>query len=243
MYRAYPRFIGYETQTSAFHAVKKFEQTSQDVYFMNTFTAGGVTLSGDFDGGSLWYASSAGDGQVHVWPRPDCVGTVGRTNYRSWFYFTVRGASKGQCIQFSVRYINKQSNLAKYGHKVSFKAVPSNPEWQQVAAPLAYMGDQEAYECLPDELKVQTKDFELLHSRSSLVGGESATRTKIDSVESPQRSVSGRFQFTHTFSSGGDVVHFALCFPFSYGDQQLDLSVLEGALGNDAVSPSAWEVA
>lgn len=119
---------------------------------MPTHEVDGLILTGDFDGGNLWHARAA-HGAVELFPRPDCAGSEFVCNYRSWFNFRVKGAVRGRTVRFLVRYVNKQSNLEKFGHRVAYRATPRMSAWGHLPAGIIYSQDQSSYDDLPVELK------------------------------------------------------------------------------------------
>ena len=70
--------------------------------------------------------------------RKDCEGSPYETSYRTWFHFSVSGASRGSVLTLHVRNMNKQAHLYRFGYKPVVKAVPSKPTWEHISGSVEY---------------------------------------------------------------------------------------------------------
>jgi cytosolic carboxypeptidase protein 5 len=62
-----------------------------------------------------------------------CDGLPYRTSgMKTWFYFYVSGAHKGQSITFSIKNMNRQGKLLNMGLRPVFRVIPGTRNWQKV---------------------------------------------------------------------------------------------------------------
>ena len=62
-----------------------------------------------------------------------CDGLPYRTSgMKTWFYFYVKGASKGEKIKFSIKNMNSQGKLLKMGLRPVYRVIPRGKYWQRV---------------------------------------------------------------------------------------------------------------
>ncbi|XP_036405620.1 cytosolic carboxypeptidase-like protein 5 [Megalops cyprinoides] len=72
------------------------------------------------------------DYEFNVWTKPDCAETEFENGNRSWFYFSVRGASPGKVIKINVMNMNKQSKLYSQGMAPFVKTLPVKTRWERL---------------------------------------------------------------------------------------------------------------
>ncbi|XP_030200513.1 cytosolic carboxypeptidase-like protein 5 isoform X2 [Gadus morhua] len=72
------------------------------------------------------------DYEFNVWTQPDCAGTEHENGNRSWFYFSVRGASPGKLLKVTVMNMNKQNKLYSQGMAPLVRTVPGKTRWERV---------------------------------------------------------------------------------------------------------------
>uniref|UniRef100_A0A8C9R8V1 Cytosolic carboxypeptidase-like protein 5 n=1 Tax=Scleropages formosus TaxID=113540 RepID=A0A8C9R8V1_SCLFO len=75
---------------------------------------------------------SSPDYEFNVWTKPDCAETEFENGNRSWFYFSVRGATPGKLIKINVMNMNKQSKLYSQGMAPLVKTLPVKTRWERV---------------------------------------------------------------------------------------------------------------
>jgi cytosolic carboxypeptidase protein 5 len=80
---------------------------------------GGLHFCSRFDSGNLARVERSETGEYLLWTAPDCAGTPHEQSYTTWFYFSVRGARKGQIASFTVMNSNNQRNLYNNDMRVS----------------------------------------------------------------------------------------------------------------------------
>lgn len=97
----------------------------------------GVTFDAAFDGGNLARVDfRTSDGTFILKTAPDSAGTRYENNSRSWFCFSVRGASlgaqsleRGRVLRFELRGLNNLDKLYAHDMRPVVRALPSRPEW------------------------------------------------------------------------------------------------------------------
>ncbi|CAL8393669.1 unnamed protein product [Gadus morhua 'NCC'] len=72
------------------------------------------------------------DYEFNVWTQPDCAGTEHENGNRSWFYFSVRGASPGKLLKVTMMNMNKQNKLYSQGMAPLVRTVPGKTRWERV---------------------------------------------------------------------------------------------------------------
>ncbi|XP_050422743.1 cytosolic carboxypeptidase-like protein 5 [Adelges cooleyi] len=55
------------------------------------------------------------DLEFYLWTKPDCGGTEFECNYRSWFYFAIKGGIPGMAVRLNLISSNKQSKMYSQG--------------------------------------------------------------------------------------------------------------------------------
>jgi len=103
---------------------------------------GALTFDADFDSGNCASVEHRGEHEYAVWTAPDCDGTECETNFRSWFYFSVRGVLPGSTLHFSVHNMNAQGKLFKHDFRPVYRALPSRPQWERLRSPVATSGNK-----------------------------------------------------------------------------------------------------
>ncbi|XP_050539275.1 cytosolic carboxypeptidase-like protein 5 [Daktulosphaira vitifoliae] len=61
------------------------------------------------------------DLEFYLWTKPDCSGTEFECNYRSWFYFAIKGGIPGIAVRLNIVNLNKQSKMYSQGMTPVFK--------------------------------------------------------------------------------------------------------------------------
>lgn len=96
-------------------------------------TIDGLTIGSDFDGGNIGRIEKMdGENEYMLWTRADCEGTAYATKSRTWFCFSVRGATPGQELVFEVK-MTPQVKLYEHGMRPVYRSLPSKPEWVRVS--------------------------------------------------------------------------------------------------------------
>lgn len=54
---------------------------------------------------------------------------------KTWFYFYVQGANKGETIKFSIKNMNKQAKLYSMGLRPVYRVIPKGKGWQRIPGP------------------------------------------------------------------------------------------------------------
>ena len=95
----------------------------------------GLVFDAEYDSGGLGHVKAHGDGTFALWTRADCEGSWCATRWRSWFSFSVRGATSGQVLRFEVHNMNTRVRLLEHGFCPVWRSLPSQPEWRRVEQP------------------------------------------------------------------------------------------------------------
>ncbi|XP_025409754.1 cytosolic carboxypeptidase-like protein 5 isoform X2 [Sipha flava] len=61
------------------------------------------------------------DLEFNLWTKPDCGGTEFECNYKSWFYFAIKGGIPGTAVRLNLVNLNKQSKMYSQGMTPVFK--------------------------------------------------------------------------------------------------------------------------
>uniref|UniRef100_A0A1A7XB80 Cytosolic carboxypeptidase-like protein 5 n=1 Tax=Iconisemion striatum TaxID=60296 RepID=A0A1A7XB80_9TELE len=72
------------------------------------------------------------DCEFNVWTQPDCAGTEYENGNRSWFYFSVRGATPGKLLKINVMNMNNQRKLYSQGMAPLVRTLPGKNRWERV---------------------------------------------------------------------------------------------------------------
>ncbi|XP_026175224.1 cytosolic carboxypeptidase-like protein 5 [Mastacembelus armatus] len=72
------------------------------------------------------------DYEFNVWTQPDCAGTEHENGNRSWFYFSVRGASPGKVLKINVMNMNNQRKLYSQGMAPLVRTIPGKNRWERI---------------------------------------------------------------------------------------------------------------
>nr|XP_020459287.1 cytosolic carboxypeptidase-like protein 5 isoform X2 [Monopterus albus] len=84
-------------------------------------------------GGSALLGSNINpDYEFNVWTQPDCAGTEHENGNRSWFYFSVRGATPGKILKINVMNMNNQRKLYSQGMAPLVRTVPGKNRWERI---------------------------------------------------------------------------------------------------------------
>ncbi|XP_061602291.1 cytosolic carboxypeptidase-like protein 5 isoform X3 [Cololabis saira] len=72
------------------------------------------------------------DYEFNVWTQPDCGGTEHENGNRSWFYFSVRGATSGKLMKINVMNMNNQRKLYSQGMAPLVRTLPGKNRWERI---------------------------------------------------------------------------------------------------------------
>jgi hypothetical protein len=61
----------------------------------------------------------------HIYISEDSLPYSTAGHYRTWFYFSVTGVTKGESLTFSIRNMNNQGKLYKSGLKPVYRVLPT----------------------------------------------------------------------------------------------------------------------
>uniref|UniRef100_A0AAY4BYM0 Cytosolic carboxypeptidase-like protein 5 n=1 Tax=Denticeps clupeoides TaxID=299321 RepID=A0AAY4BYM0_9TELE len=75
---------------------------------------------------------AAPDYEFNVWTKPDCAESEFENGNRSWFHFSVRGATPGKLLKINVMNMNKQSKLYSQGMAPFVRTLPVKTRWERV---------------------------------------------------------------------------------------------------------------
>ena len=59
-------------------------------------------------------------------------------HYKSWFYFSVKGAKSGDDYTFSMRNMGFQSKLYKMGLRPVYRIAPHSMKWRRCTGPIEW---------------------------------------------------------------------------------------------------------
>ena len=141
-----------------------------------------------------------------LWTRADCEGTEYATRSRSWFHFSVRGATAGRALQFEIRLSN-QEKLFRHDMRPVFRSLPSQPEWRPLRTAVHFIvrpptsADGEADEAAEGEGSPPRDAFciQFVHKVTAPPGGTLGT-------------------------ASNETLYFAFCYPQSYADLMAQLA-------------------
>ena len=167
---------------------------------------GGLTFDASFDSGNAARVEAVPENpnEFALWTARDCEGTIHENGCRTWFSFSVRGASlfEGRMLAFRIHNMNSQGALYKHDMRPVFRALPSQPVWERLPLPATYSGG--------------TADkYKEMREKSGVDG------RAVDS------DFSIRFEHIVASASEGDTLYFAFCFPESYTDVVAQLAWLD----------------
>jgi hypothetical protein len=94
-------------------------------------TISGLEFSAAFDNGNVARVSCNGPDEFLLHARADCEGTPHATRSRTWFCFSIRGATTGRTLNLEVR-ISNQQKLFDHGMRPCYRSLPSRPEWARL---------------------------------------------------------------------------------------------------------------
>ena len=167
---------------------------------------GGLTFDASFDSGNAARVEAVSENanEFALWTARDCEGTIHENGCRTWFSFSVRGASlfEGRMLAFRIHNMNSQGALYKHDMRPVFRALPSQPVWERLPLPPTYSGG--------------TADkYKEMREKSGIDG----------------RMYDGDFsiRFEHIVASAAEeeTLYFAFCFPESYTDVVAQLACLD----------------
>ena len=125
------------------------------------YASGDLTFFSNFDSGNLagverrpgnWVTSI----QFELWVGAD-AGHLGHTAYRVWFYFGLRGLTKGANVRFTVMNFSGMKNLFGNRYKIVWTTQPGKDLWLKLPFEINY-------EQLPGNNARVTWDFEAQES-------------------------------------------------------------------------------
>ena len=99
---------------------------------------GGLTFDSDFDTGNLGHVAQSGASSFIVWTRRDCEGTRYVARSRTWFHFSVQGATPGSVLRIEVRGMNPQARLFQHDMRPVYRTLPTKPEWTRIKTPTPF---------------------------------------------------------------------------------------------------------
>lgn len=105
-----------------------------------------VTITSNFDAGNMArceqsesknHVSAAVSSQFNIWMSSDSMPYYKYTGFRTWFYFGIKGANRGQKVNFTIKNMNFQRSLYAAGLKPfyrtgtqgKFKRIPGKVTW------------------------------------------------------------------------------------------------------------------
>ena len=105
---------------------------------------GGLTFDASFDSGNAARVEAVSENanEFALWTARDCEGTIHENGCRTWFSFSVRGASlfEGRMLAFRIHNMNSQGALYKHDMRPVFRTLPSQPVWERLPLPATYSG-------------------------------------------------------------------------------------------------------
>ena len=109
---------------------------------------GGLTFDASFDSGNAARVEAVSENanEFALWTARDCEGTIHENGCRTWFSFSVRGASlfEGRMLAFRIHNMNSQGNLFRHDMRPVFRSLPSKPEWERLAVGATHWGGSAA---------------------------------------------------------------------------------------------------
>ena len=176
--------------------------------YLHNVEIDGLTFDAAFDSGNATRVEKVPDteNEYAIWTRRDAEGTPGENGCRTWFYFSVRGATPGQTYAFRIHNMNSQGNLFRHDMRPVVRSLPSSPEWERLATAPSHWGG-----------KNSDKYREMRENLKEATGAE------------------GEFvlRFEHTVPAEdlrpthNETLYFAFCFPMSYTDTMARLAWLD----------------
>ena len=156
---------------------------------LDNVNCGGLVFSAAFDSGNASRVEAVSDDEFALWTARDCEGTPFETGCRTWFSFSVRGATPGRTLAFQIRNMNSQGNLYRQDMRPVYRALPSAPFWDRIPLAATHTGG-----------KCADKYREMRENRDYVSGGQAEFVLR----------------FEHTVEcSAEDTLYFAFCFPVS----------------------------
>ena len=106
------------------------------------FSFGDLVFFSNFDSGNLaaverrpnnWVTPN----QFELWVGAD-ASQLGHTAYRVWFYFGVRGMTKGSTIRMSIVNFSGMRSLFNNRYKIVWATQPSRDQWFKLSSDISY---------------------------------------------------------------------------------------------------------
>ena len=161
-----------------------------------------------------------------LWTALDCEGSSPefQTTYRTWFYFSVRGAIKGQTLKFIVRNMNKQTGLFMHDHRPSVCTMPLP---QTTNTPATTNSDESTGKSCgsrgPGAKPSSSSESFLMDPGPYPMWARLATAvTSFKMVDG-----SMELKFKYSVQKSNEDIRFAFCFPLSYWEIQRKLEYLD----------------
>ena len=211
-----------------------------------------IELSSNFCSGNLRRADceddNADEPTFSVWTALDCEGTSAKfeTTYRTWFNFSVRGATKGQTLTFIVRNMNKQTGLFMHDHRPSVCRMPlrkaSNTSNNDNNPTTTITNNAVTTPTTRTESDGEKKHAPFSSSSSSTAATSTTTTTASAATPGPYptwarlpttvtsfKMVDGSMElkFKYAVQKSNEDIRFAFCFPLSYWETQRRLEYLD----------------
>lgn len=95
------------------------------------FPLNGLTFFSNFDSGNLASVAKFGQCNYELYVAPDAYAR-GQNYYRVWFYFGVRGLSKGQTLRFTLVNLSAVKAFSSSAYRPVYRELPKNSLWQRL---------------------------------------------------------------------------------------------------------------
>ena len=104
----------------------------------------GLTFDASFDSGNMARVEQEADDEYNLWTRADMEGTDFENKNRTWWSFSVKGASlSGRIIHFNIYNMNAQGKLFRADMRPVYRVWPSQPEWARIPVQCTHSGTKE----------------------------------------------------------------------------------------------------
>eukprot|EP00466_Bigelowiella_natans_P013117 jgi/Bigna1/72565/fgenesh1_pg.20_\ len=179
----------------------------------------------DFDSGNLEKVEENA-GVFRLWVRPDCADLDEvRTNYRTWFHFSVGGGKAGEKIVLKIMNLNDKSKLYSRDMRPYVKHIP-------FLGYILHAYSQYKFRLLV-RLRMQwnmkySEKFDGQHNNDVNQGHPAQFEQLPITSDTSSMAIRGMtLTMTYTFEYSQNIVYFAFCLPFSYTELQHHLRGLD----------------